>query len=167
MTDSGANMFSVSDDADIGTLVDSEPLFRCEVCNTGLVYGGRGRHPRFCDEHKPGRSSTGSGKGSGRQTKSLKAIEDSLAGVYTFVGMGVGFVDQFDGTVICDSAGNLAQSWVQLAASNDAWRKRLEKFCTGTGIGTVIFAHAMVAFPILQHHKLLPTFMLSQEPSNA
>lgn len=158
------SMYSVSEDANVGDLVDSEPLFRCEVCNTGLVYGGRGRHPRFCAEHKPGGKSTGSRQP--RQTKSLKAIEDSLAGVYTFVGMGVGFVDQFDGTVICDAAGNLATSWVQLAASNDAWRKRLEKFCTGTGIGTVIFAHAMVAVPILQHHKMLPSFMLSKEPAS-
>lgn len=31
----------------------------CQVCGKGLTYAGRGRKPKFCDEHKSNKSGTG------------------------------------------------------------------------------------------------------------
>lgn len=32
--------------------ISGVPEFSCEVCGVELTYGGRGRKPKFCDEHK-------------------------------------------------------------------------------------------------------------------
>ena len=48
---------------DIEDQIPDEPApsafeYACEVCGTELTYGGRGRKPRFCDEHKSGSKGT-------------------------------------------------------------------------------------------------------------
>ena len=35
----------------------------CETCGKELFYAGKGRHPRFCDEHKTGGKTRGKGTG--------------------------------------------------------------------------------------------------------
>lgn len=47
-------------DLDDITVMDSTPApqYACEVCGTELTYGGRGRKPRFCTEHKKGAKTT-------------------------------------------------------------------------------------------------------------
>lgn len=56
----------------------------CETCGTPLQYGGRGRRPRFCNEHKPPRQSrTGTVRGSAADVNAALAQMDvlySLAG---------------------------------------------------------------------------------------
>lgn len=144
-------------DNDLG-LGDSTPLsmtdgqFHCETCDTVLYYGGRGRHPRFCDDHKPGKATSGPRVGT-----SMKAIEDSLVQMYGFLGMGVAMFDPFAGMTITSDAEKLAASWIVLANSNPKVKKFLQKATTGGGIGAVLIAHAMVAVPIALHHGVLPT----------
>lgn len=69
---------------------DVPPEYACEVCGTELTYGGRGRKPRFCDEHKPARgTSTGSGR---KSSKDVEAAVSSLNQVYTLLQMGLGLL---------------------------------------------------------------------------
>lgn len=56
--------------------------FTCEVCGKALTYGGRGRHPRFCDDHKPGRSQTGERKTSRRSRAEVDSAIAVLGGMY-------------------------------------------------------------------------------------
>jgi hypothetical protein len=44
----------------------------CEVCGIALHYSGKGRHPRFCTEHKPGAGSTGTSRTRGGRRKATE-----------------------------------------------------------------------------------------------
>jgi hypothetical protein len=72
--------------------------------------------------------------------------------------MGISMVDGFSGMAIASAADDLAASWILLANSNPNVKKFLVKLTTGGGVGAVLIAHAMVAFPIAQHHNLVPSF---------
>jgi hypothetical protein len=137
---------------------DAAP-YRCEVCGMALHYGGRGRPPVRCDEHKKQRASSNGSNPKRPSGVGMKVLEEQLADMYRFVGMGLSMVDQFDGMTIAASADNLAHSWVVAAETNPKLKKFLIKLTTGTGVGGVILAHALVAFPIMEHHKMLPQFL--------
>lgn len=161
------DQFSVSvSDGDIPP--ETPPLsfndteFSCKVCGKELFYSGRGRHPQYCDDHKPNRANNTAPKTSGNMT----ALRTSLTEMYMFVGMGVTVIDPTDGMTITASAEKLADSWITLANSNPKVKKFLFKITTGGGIGAVIIAHAMVAIPILAHHDMLPQFMSRQPVPN-
>ena len=50
--------------------------YACQTCGVELVYSGRGRHPKYCDEHK-GKSSTGTARantGSGNLAKQAAGV---------------------------------------------------------------------------------------------
>lgn len=140
------DVFDVSTATDISFL--DEAPYRCETCGTALHYGGRGRKPRFCDEHKKG--------GASKSPASLKALEASLTEMYMGLGFGVTMLDQYDGQTITASAESLAHSWIVLAEANPKVKKFLQKLTTGGGAGAVIIAHAMVGVPILMHHGIGP-----------
>jgi hypothetical protein len=44
---------------DITPDLSDQPEYACQVCGKELTYGGRGRKPKYCDEHKKSSSSTG------------------------------------------------------------------------------------------------------------
>lgn len=136
---------------------DAAPL-RCEVCGVSLTYSGRGRRPKFCDEHR--KTTTTS---SGNRSTSLKALEASVADLYRGLGMGLSMVDAQSGFEVANAADKLAASWITLAETNPKVRKWLTKITTGSGTGAVIVAHATIAFPILQRHDLLPSFLSRNE----
>lgn len=56
--------------------------FTCEVCSVPIHYGGRGRHPRYCDDHKPGRS-TSMSSGTGTRKRGKGKASDGVATVCT------------------------------------------------------------------------------------
>lgn len=62
---------SPADDAD--TPITSTDL-TCEVCGTPLLYGGRGRKPKFCDEHKQQSTSSGT-----RRRSSNRDVDAAMA----------------------------------------------------------------------------------------
>lgn len=71
------------DDAPPGATTEPPPYaLTCETCGTPLLYSGRGRKPRFCDEHKPARSNSGN-TGRGRNAdKELDQACTTLADLY-------------------------------------------------------------------------------------
>lgn len=138
---------------------DTDPIFnpndaspyRCAVCGIGLYYGGKGRPPTRCADHKKGSATASGGK---RQAPNLKALEDSLTQLYMGLGFGITMVNSDDGMVVVNHAEKLAASWMPLAASNAKVRKFLQKLTTGTGAGAVVTAHAMVCVAIAANHNL-------------
>lgn len=72
---------------------DTTPLpeYACEVCGEELHYGGRGRKPRFCDEHKKGGKSTREPR-SAANSKLAAQAADVLAQYNDFAVLGLMFV---------------------------------------------------------------------------
>lgn len=144
-----------------GWISADDAPYRCEVCGTSLEYGGRGRKPRFCAEHKKGASKSASG--SGKATASMQVLENNLADIYRGLGMGVSLVDPVSGMEIASAADKLAHSWITLAESNPKVKKFLIKLTTGSGVGAVVIAHGTVAYPILARNGMLPSFLGGKE----
>ncbi|HEY6018781.1 MAG TPA: hypothetical protein VIY48_02495 [Candidatus Paceibacterota bacterium] len=62
---------------------------RCQVCGTELVYGGRGRKPTRCDEHK--KQSGGNKRQSQSNDKLAAQATDSLMALNALATMGIMF----------------------------------------------------------------------------
>lgn len=109
--------FSVADippdattvDIDSGNSESSSDL-TCQVCGTPLTYGGRGRKPKFCDDHKKSPSSGSSTRSSGgRAGAEVEAAMAALEGMHTVLSMALMVI-----------APNAAMEWqAQLPALND------------------------------------------------
>lgn len=69
--------------------VPAEFEFSCQVCGTELFYGGRGRKPKFCDEHKKtaprGSKGTGSNATLARQASASLSQLNAMIGLALFV----------------------------------------------------------------------------------
>lgn len=72
----------------IVTAPSNDDDLTCEVCGTPLVYGGRGRKPKRCDEHKKSgaRTSTGTRRSS---TRDVDAALAALEGFETILQFGL------------------------------------------------------------------------------
>lgn len=133
------------------------PEYACIECGKELRYGGRGRKPKYCDEHKKNapkgtRTSSTGRKSSGWQ----KSLADSLTAQVTGIGVAVSMFDRFDGLSIINGAENLSTSLVTVAENNDKVRRALETFVTGSTWAGVAVAVTQIAFPILMHHNIIP-----------
>lgn len=60
-------------DVDMPPLVSDDPV--CQVCGVPLTYGGRGRKPKFCDDHKQTKTTSGSG----RKTAGAGTVDAAMA----------------------------------------------------------------------------------------
>lgn len=52
----------------------------CIVCGKELHYAGRGRKPRYCEEHKKGGNRTGAPRKTGNETLAAQATETLMMG---------------------------------------------------------------------------------------
>lgn len=77
----------------------------------------------------------------------------SLEKSYTLAGTIVAMASPQDGQVIAANARNLAESWRALLESNNRVRSQMRKMIESSGWSSVIFAHLMVAYPIVMNHK--------------
>lgn len=117
--------FVFSDDIpETGNPVSTSGL-SCEVCGAPLSYGGRGRKPRFCDEHKPRR---GSASSSTRGSSGIvaRAITE-LEAVYGTAGLGLRYVDKISGEIVYNNRAELAESWRMLLDTNKKVRDLFAK----------------------------------------
>jgi len=152
------------DDAANEALTDSspidEPAYRCEACGEGLVYSGRGRHPKLCPKGEGCRANVAPpvarAKGTRNKTGWQAPLEQALTSNLAGIGLVVYALDQYDGTVIMQGAPRLAQSLVGVAEQNPNVRKALESLVTAGAWSGVVMAAAGIAIPILGHHGYLP-----------
>lgn len=153
---------SLSGNDDTETIPNSASgIDTCLECGLQLFYSGRGRHPKYCEEHKPNRNPNTTS--SPRTSKDLASVQATLQDFYMTLGGAVMIIDDFDGMVIVERAPKLAESWIKLANSNPNVKKFLIKATSGGGFAAVIMAHASLALPILKHHDMLPTVFGSRQ----
>lgn len=86
------NETPVLEDADV--LPDEPPInppeYACEVCGKELEYSGRGRKPKYCDEHKGGRKGTSTPrKSTAKADATAKQAAAALAQLNALIGMGL------------------------------------------------------------------------------
>lgn len=129
---------------------------RCETCGTPLTYGGRGRKPRFCADHKPTRAVSKRSTGT-----NVDVLIGQMTEMYAGIGGTIGMFPPLitDGMMVSASANALAESWRPLIMRDSAVRKFWEKVCTGGGWGAVIMAHGFLALGIMRAHNVtIPGF---------
>lgn len=133
--------------------------YACEVCGTELTYGGRGRKPRFCAEHKTGSARQPSPSGKGRKTN-VDTLVGQIQDMHRMFGSALMFYPPTarDGKVLSDNADNLGASWKSLLERDSKVREMWEKFFQVSGYGAVFGAYAFsLILPIAQNHKLIPS----------
>ncbi len=130
--------------------------YSCETCGVEIFYAGRGRKPRYCDSH---RKSAPKSTGSAPRRDSTDSLIESITQLYQGVGMALSFHPKTttDGMMWTSQAEMMAESWRTLIDRDPKVRKMWVKLCQGSGYGAVIAAHAMVVYPIMQNHNLIPT----------
>lgn len=130
----------------------------CQVCGKALIYAGRGRKPRFCEDHKP-KGAKSSGSTNRSKGVPIDTLVNNIEQFYMTVGMGLSFLPatQPDSMTVVSSASQLAESWRPAIEANPKIRKFWEKMFTAGSYGTVITAHLIVAIPIMQRHNIIPS----------
>jgi hypothetical protein len=136
---------------------DDAPDLACEVCGVPLVYAGRGRKPKYCEDHKPKsgpRLATGGSvpRASGKDARLRQDLTTMLGGV----GMALMLVETYDGLVIMDRTPATVDALMEVAAQNPKFRKTLEQMVTVSVWSQVSLAVAGIALPIAAHHGILP-----------
>ena len=147
---------AVETDIDLTEAIKKDSLNTCQNCGRELEYSGRGRHPTVCKRGEGCREEEPRLTASRSRSGDVERIRTGFQELYVAIGVGVSFVDGYDGMVIGGNAAKLADSWAKLAENDPKVRKALMKMLAGTSWSGVIFAHAMVAVPIMQHHNMVP-----------
>ena len=127
----------------------------CEVCGVALEYSGRGRKPKRCLEHRANKNSS---SGGGTKVKNVDAMVEAIEEFYLTISTVVGFVPggQQDMMEIAGNSHKLAMSWEGLLKNDPKVYKMWQRILGGSGWGAVMMSHAMVAYPILMNHGLVP-----------
>ena len=123
----------------------------CTVCSKEIDWAGRGRRPKYCDEHKPVKPASTPGR-STKASRLGQAVAQQVAGI----GLLVMTVQRFDGLVIIDRAESLGQTCAKIAEQNPAFRRALERALNGSAYGELILVLAMTVAPILANHSAFP-----------
>lgn len=141
ITDAGGAETEVDAGHDPGSLVPGDEL-ACEFpgCGKPLYYSGRGRKPKFCDEHKPSRS-----RASAPREKSLDArmrrISAGLAENIVMVGALVMPIAPVTSGVVVRDAEHVASEIVKLAKGKPKVLDALERASAiGPGVAVGRFA---------------------------
>ena len=80
------------------------------------------------------------------------AYKDTLASMYTYVGMGIMVFDQPCGTAVVSSAEQCAQALDDLAYVNENVRRTLDVLTQGSVWSGVIVAHMPIIMAVAAHH---------------
>jgi len=130
----------------------------CIVCGKALTYAGRGAKPKYCDEHKGGRSGTSrtpTASSGGRTTKDERMRRELLA-MFGTISVGVMAYDVYDGMVVMDRSGATVDALMDLAQHNSQVRKVLEQMLEVSVWAAVATAVAGMALPIAANHGVAP-----------
>lgn len=134
---------------DVSDVAGESTDLACEVCGRPLTYSGKGRKPKFCDEHKRGTSSASTGNATVR--RSNKDVESALAtmdNIYDLLFFGFGMVSETAASMWLPRRAQLQQQNRQLFISDPGLCRRVNALGAKGGTGAFIGAHAMALFPI-------------------
>jgi hypothetical protein len=146
-------------------LTDAPPrkVYTCRDCGKELEYGGRGRPPTQCDEHK-GQSSSASATPGGQPRKvTTRAAREAaeLAAKYKGLqqkgGLITAVAEPYDGMVLFTSADRVWKQGEAVLASNDVLRTQLLQIKSSGSLGAFIATVIVNVFlPVAAHHGMLP-----------
>lgn len=128
----------------------------CEICGTALTYAGRGRKPKFCDDHKPSGSRSKTTKTTSSRASKDERMRQELTATLGTIGVAVMAVNTYDGLVVIDKSADVSDALMELAAHNPRVRKALEQMLEVSVWAAVATAVAGIAVPIAVNHNLLP-----------
>ena len=140
-------------DEDVTPIADTASSERrCEECGTALYYGGRGRPPRFCDDHKPiSPSRTRGGVTTPRRGASLRneaALREALAARYFMLSNIAGLRHPAYATAIRDKVDRAVEADISYAKVNASFRRFLESMLEKTAAAEVIAVHVSMFAPV-------------------
>lgn len=153
----------IDDNDETPPSTDTPPrkVHTCQECGTELAYGGRGRPPVFCDEHKPKKHSASSGAtrrtgGTSRAEREAKQLAQRLDARLSQAALMLAPFDSYDGMAIYAMRGPVVEQFEGVMVTHDTWRASLQGVeGTGSVAGLIIACFAM-ALPILAHHGIIP-----------
>lgn len=133
-------------------------------CSNGVPKpaGGRGRPPKFCDEHKGGKGApkqdgfnTARSPLSGKSWPRAAEVETLLTQYVNGLGIALSFVHEKDGQVIVAGGPDVVHELVELAKDERSLRKYLEWLTTPGKYAPLTLAVAGIAIPLLSNHGLI------------
>jgi len=127
------------------------PEFTCEVCGVPVVYSGRGRHPKRCDEHKRRTrepSLRAGPRGGARVEARLARIEEDLSKQGRQVGLAIGKWVPVTGLVFVTRSDKFSNAVCRLAAAHPEWIDSLEKFTQAAPVFDMAEFVAAVVFAL-------------------
>ena len=135
-----------------------------DSCTNGIPKpaGGRGRPPKFCDEHKGGKTgpkqagfNSAKSSLSGKSWPKAAEVETLLTQYVNGLGIALSFVHEKDGLVIVEGGPDVVKALVELAKDERELRKYLEWLTAPGKYSPLILAVAGVAIPIMSNHGLI------------
>lgn len=140
---------------------DKAPL-RCtaEGCTNTVEWSGKGRKPKFCEEHKPRRAAS-QNTGRGAWPKAGE-VETLLNGYVTIAGAGLQYTVAFgaDGEALMATGPAIVHEVVELARNDKKLRNILEKMATPGRYGPLAMAVFPLVLAVLVNHNLLPASLV-------
>jgi len=140
---------SIIDDAiPLDNTASSDPT--CRICGIALTYGGRGRKPVLCGEHKgatrgPAGARTAD-RGNSADVDSAIAILD---GMYTALAMGMMMVSPPAASVWATNVDKLQATNRVTLAADKTLTKRILKFGQKSATATFVGAHVVAIAPVI------------------
>jgi hypothetical protein len=156
------NVTITVDDLPMETPTIVEPEYSCQTCGKALVYGGRGRKPRYCDEHKRGGNTTKIGARNAAGSDVIRAVA-ALEMAYGLMRTGFMMI----GAV--NAASDLGRAIPQLSASNMEYlsqdkelTRAINKMGKVSGRSGFILTHILTLGPIAIGGTLEAREMIAQ-----
>lgn len=129
----------------------SEPAgYYCEVCGVPLSYGGRGRPPKRCAEHKSSKSSGSSSRGGGRRsTRDVDAAMAALDAAHTSLTFGLMLLSPTAAAEWEQGRPKLNERNQLILESDPALAKRIASMAAKGGSTALILNHLIALVPVL------------------
>jgi hypothetical protein len=126
--------------------VDTGSQYHCRVCGKELEYGGRGRKPTLCDEHKKGaaKSKTPAPRASSKNASLAADAASALCNMHSMVAIGAGFVgfSETAGTIVAANDPFYEAARSALSTDPELCRRILSSGA-GTGSIALVVAYGM------------------------
>lgn len=132
------------DGIDIGPSSD----LTCEVCGTPLTYAGRGRKPKFCDEHKKSGSSSSSGTNTRSRNNYVDAACASLSAGYGALLLPLMMISPNAAAELRDQIPALETRNRLFLEMDPALAKKIAQSAGKTGGLALVLSHAMAFGPV-------------------